>query len=162
MNREQKEAQVARLKKIFAEAQLVVVTHYSGLNVAEMNELRRSMREAGAEFNVTKNRLTKLALAGSQYGALADLFSGPTAIAFSDDVLAAAKVAVKYAKDHHQLVVIGGAMGETVLDAQGVAGLAALPSLDALRARIAALLKAPSKRQSRLGRSGQECLLSCR
>ena len=146
MNREQKEAQVARLKKIFAEARLVVVTHYSGLNVAEMNELRRSMREAGAEFNVTKNRLTKLALAGSQYGALADLFSGPTAIAFSDDVLAAAKVAVKYAKDHHRLVVIGGAMGETVLDAQGVAGLAALPSLDALRARIAALLKAPATR----------------
>ncbi len=135
---------MARLKKIFAQARLVVVTHYSGLNVAEMNELRRSMRKAGAEFNVTKNRLTKLALAGSQYGALADLFSGPTAIAFSDDVLAAAKVAVKYAKDHQQLIVIGGAMGETVLDAQGVASLAALPSLDALRARIAALLKAPA------------------
>ncbi len=144
MNREKKEAQVARLKKIFAEARLVVVTHYSGLNVAEMNELRRSMRKAGAEFNVTKNRLTKLALEGSPYGALADLFSGPTAIAFSDDVLAAAKVAVQYAKDHQQFVVIGGAMGETVLDAQGVASLAALPSLDALRARIAALLKAPA------------------
>ena len=146
MNREQKEAQVARLKKVFGRAQLVVVTHFSGLDVAEMNELRRSMREAGAEFNVTKNRLTKLALEGSPYGALTDLFSGPTAIAYSDDVLAAAKVAVQYAKDHRNLVIIGGAMGETVLDAGGVAGLAALPSLDALRARIVGLLNAPATR----------------
>ena len=135
---------MARLKKVFAEARIVVVTHYSGLDVAEMNELRRNMRDAGAVFNVTKNRLTKLALEGSQYGALADLFSGPTAIAYSDDVLAAAKVAVRYAKDHQKLIVIGGAMGETVLDARGVAGLAALPSLDALRAKIVGLLKAPA------------------
>lgn len=135
---------MARLKKVFAEARLVVVTHYSGLDVAEMNELRRNMRDAGAVFNVTKNRLTKLALEGSQYGALTDLFSGPTAIAYSDDVLAAAKVAVQYAKDHRNLIVIGGAMGETVLDARGVAGLAALPSLDALRATIVGLLKAPA------------------
>ena len=135
---------MARLKKVFAEARLVVVTHYSGLDVAEMNELRRNMRDAGAVFNVTKNRLTKLALEGSQYGALTDLFSGPTAIAYSDDVLAAAKVAVQYAKDHRNLIVIGGAMGETVLDARGVAGLAGLPSLDALRATIVGLLKAPA------------------
>ena len=135
---------MAQLKKVFDEARLVVVTHYSGLDVAEMNELRRSMREAGAMFNVTKKRLTKLALEGSPYGALADLFSGPTAIAYSDDVLAAAKVAVRYAKDHQKLVVIGGAMGETVLDARGVASLAALPSLDTLRAKIVGLLKAPA------------------
>ncbi len=135
---------MARLKKVFAEAQLVVVTHYSGLDVAEMNELRRSMREAGAVFNVTKNRLTRLALEGSPYGPLADLFSGPTAIAYSDDVLATAKVAVRYAKGHQKLVVIGGAMGETVLDARGVESLAALPSLDILRARILGLLKAPA------------------
>ena len=135
---------MARLKKVFAEAQLVVVTHYSGLDVGEMNELRRNMRDAGAVFNVTKNRLTKLALEGSPYGALADLFSGPTAIAYSDDVLAAAKVAVKYAKDHQKLIVIGGAMGETVLDAGEVAGLAALPSLDALRTRLVGLLNAPA------------------
>ena len=135
---------MARLKKVFAEARLVVVTHYSGLDVAEMNELRRNMRDAGAVFNVTKNRLTKLALEGSQYGALTDLFSGPTAIAYSDDVLAAAKVAVQYAKGHRNLIVIGGAMGETVLDARGVAGLAALPSLDGLRATIVGLLKAPA------------------
>ena len=146
MNREQKEAQVARLKKIFAEARLVVVTHYSGLDVAEMNELRRNMKEAGAVFNVTKNRLTKLALEGSPYGALSELFSGPTAIAYSEDVIAAARVAVKYGKEHSKLVVIGGAMGETVLDAGGVAGLAALPSLDVLRAKIVALVKAPATR----------------
>ena len=133
-----------RLKKIFAEARLVVVTHYSGLDVAEMNELRRNMRDAGAVFNVTKNRLTKLALEGSPYSALAGLFSGPTAIAYSDDVLAAAKVAVKYAKEHQKLVVIGGAMGATVLDATEVVGLAALPSLDVLRARIVGLLTAPA------------------
>ena len=144
MNREQKEAQVERLKRIFAEARLVVVTHYSGLDVAEMNELRRNMRDAGAVFNVTKNRLTKLALEGSPYSALAGLFSGPTAIAYSDDVLAAAKVAVKYAKEHQKLVVIGGAMGATVLDATEVVGLAALPSLDVLRARIVGLLTAPA------------------
>ena len=146
MDRAEKEAFVKQMKETVSGANVIVVAHYSGLNVVEMNELRNRMREAGAQFRVTKNRLTKLALEGTQYAGIADMFVGPTAIAFSDDVVAPAKVAVEFAKTNENLVVVGGAMGEDLLDEAAVKALAALPSLDELRATLAALVKTPATR----------------
>ncbi len=144
MDRTQKREVVAELHEVFNDTASVVVTHYSGLNVAEITDLRRQMRSAGATFRVTKNRLTKLALDGTPYGPLEELFTGPTAIAFADDPVSAAKVAVNFAKKNDKLVVLGGAMGDTVLDASGVEALAKLPSLDELRGKMVGLLQAPA------------------
>lgn len=146
MDRAQKEALVANLNRTFAEAAAVVVTHYRGLTAAEADDLRRQVKEAGARFTVTKNRLTRLALKGTPYEPLSDLFTGPTAIALSGDPLAAAKAAVGYAKKNAKLIVLGGAMGETVLDEGGVKALAEMPSLDELRAGIVGMLKTPATR----------------
>jgi large subunit ribosomal protein L10 len=123
---------------------LVVVTQQSGLTVAEVNDLRTRMREAGASYKVTKNRLTKLALEGTQYEALKSLFEGPTAIAYSEDPVAAAKVAVKFADENDKLTVIGGAMGAEMLDQTQVEALAKLPSLDELRGKLVGVLQAPA------------------
>jgi large subunit ribosomal protein L10 len=146
VNRTQKAETVASLNGAFAEAALVVVTHNTGLNVAEISELRRRMREAGARFRIAKNRLTKLALNGTSYEALAEHLTGPTALAFSDEGLAAAKVIVGFAKENESLVVLGGGMGEAALDAAGIKGLAELPSLDELRAQLIALINTPATR----------------
>ncbi len=146
MDRAEKEAFVKQMKETVSGANVIVIAHYSGLNVVEMNELRNRMREAGAQFRVTKNRLTKLALEGTQYAGIADMFVGPTAIAFSDDVVAPAKVAVEFSKTNENLVVVGGAMGEDLLDEAAVKALAALPSLDELRATLAALVNTPATR----------------
>lgn len=146
MDRAEKEAFIQSLNGELSTAGVVVVTHYSGLNVQSISQLRNQMREAGATFRVTKNRLTKRALEGTPYAGIADMFSGPTAIAFSDDVVAPAKVAVEFSKEFDALVVVGGAMGETRLDADGVKALAALPSLDELRARIVGLVQAPAQK----------------
>jgi large subunit ribosomal protein L10 len=144
MDRAKKEQTVAALNELFSNAGLVVVTHNTGLSVAEVSELRGRMRDSGAKFRVAKNRLVKLALGGTPYESLNDLFVGPTAIAYSEDVIAAAKVAVGYAKDNDKLVVLGGAMGEVTLDVAGVKALAALPSLDELRGKIIGVLNAPA------------------
>ena len=144
MERSRKEKIVNDLHDALESANMVVVTHNNGLTVAEATELRRSMRDAGASFKVTKNRLTRLALADTPYAGLADMFTGPTAIAFSEDVVAPAKVAVEFAKKNEKLVVVGGAMGENVLDVAGVKALASLPSLDELRGKIVGLLQAPA------------------
>lgn len=144
MDRSRKEALVAELNGSFAEATLVVVTQQSGMTVAESTDLRRRMREAGASYKVTKNRLAKLALAGTPYEQIVDLFEGPTAIAYSFDPVAAARVAVDFAKTNEKLVVIGGAMGATKLDEAGVKALASLPSLDELRGKLLGVLNAPA------------------
>jgi len=146
VNRLEKEAQVASLHQIFDDAVIVVVTHYSGLTVADMTGLRDQMRAAGASFKVTKNRLTRLALVGTKYEGLSDYFAGPTAIAFSEDPVAAAKVAVDFAKKNDNLVVLGGALGDLALDVDGVKQLAALPSLDELRGKIVGILSTPATR----------------
>jgi len=132
------------MNQVFDKAGLVVVTHYSGLTVQEMTELRRQMLTVGASFKVTKNRLTRLALEGTRFKPLADLFKGPTAIAYSDDPVAAAKAATDFAKKNDKLVILGGAMAGTVLNAAGVTALASLPSLDALRGKLIGLLNAPA------------------
>jgi large subunit ribosomal protein L10 len=144
VDRARKEELVVELNGAFADAALVVVTHQSGLTVAESTDLRRRMREAGASFKVTKNRLVKLALVGTPYEGIADLFEGPTAIAYSADPVVAARVAVDFSKENEKLVVIGGAMAEDRLDEAGVKALATLPSLDDLRGKLIGLLNAPA------------------
>jgi len=144
VDRAQKEELVTELKAAFDKTSSVVVTHYSGLTVAEMTDLRNRMREAGAQFRVTKNRLTKLALDGTKCDPLTPYFAGPTAIAYSDDPIAAAKVTVEFAKENEKLIVLGGMMDETELDAAGVMALAAMPSLDELRGKIVGVISAPA------------------
>jgi large subunit ribosomal protein L10 len=135
---------VSDLNKVFADAGSVVVAHYSGMTVAEMGELRARMRAAGASFRVAKNRLAVRALQGTAVEAISHLFKGPTGIAISSDPIAASKVAVAYAKDNDKLVILGGSVGVTTLDANGVKALASLPSLDELRGKIVGLLVAPA------------------
>ena len=144
MDRSQKEALVASMNGIFDTASSVVVTHYSGLNVAEITELRNRMRAAGAQFKVTKNRLVRRALEGTKMEGLLPLFEGPTAMAFSDDPVMPAKVAVKFAKENKKLIVLGGTLDHKVLDTTEVNALAQLPSLDEQRAIIIGLVQAPA------------------
>ena len=144
MERLRKEEIVDALRAIFENTNLVVVTQFSGLSVAEASDLRRQMRAAGATFRVTKNRLAKRAVEGTPCATLSELFTGSSAIAYSDDPVAAAKVAVAYAKSNEKLIVVGGALGGAALDRGDVRSLAELPSLDVLRARLIGLLNAPA------------------
>ena len=146
MDRTQKEEQVAYLNNIFTEAQVLVVTQNMGLSVSEVTDLRSKMRDAGGRFKVAKNRLIKLALKNTKYDHISDLFSGPTALAYSSDIIAAPKVVSAFAKTNEKLVIVGGAMGETLLDAKGVDALASLPSLDELRAKIVGIISTPATR----------------
>lgn len=144
VDRAQKKEMVGTLNQIFSEAGVVVVTHYSGLTVAQMTDLRTRMRAKGAEFKVIKNRLAKLALEGTDAATLKDHFTGPVAIAYSEDPVAAPKVVQEFAKKNDKLVILAGAMGDTALDASGVKALASVPSLDELRGKIVGLLNAPA------------------
>jgi large subunit ribosomal protein L10 len=144
VDRSQKEEVVASLKDVFEEMNLVVVTQQSGITVAEASILRRQMRDAGASYKVTKNRLTRLALEGTKFEALQSLFTGPTAIAVSEDPVAAAKVCVEFAKKNTKLTVVGGALGKEMLDRVMVENLAKLPSLDELRGKLIGVLQAPA------------------
>jgi len=146
VDRSEKQELVSSLHSTFQAAGLVVVTRQVGLTVSEVTDLRRRMRDAGANFKVTKNRLARLALAGTEYESLSSLFKGPTAIAFSQDPVAAAKVAVAFAKANDKLTIVGGAMPGTVLDTAGITALATLPSLDELRGKLLGLLQAPATR----------------
>ncbi len=144
MNRSEKAEAIAELNQTFKDATLVVITRQSGLTVQEVTDLRRKVRAAGASYKVAKNRLTLRALEGTAFTALGPLFKGPTAIAYSKDPVAAAKVVSAFAKDNEKLTIVGGALGENTLDVAGVQALATLPSLDALRAKILGLLQAPA------------------
>jgi large subunit ribosomal protein L10 len=146
VDRSQKEKLVASLHQALSDTACVVITHQSGLTVAEVTGLRRRMRDAGAGFKVTKNRLARLALKGTQFEGLSPMFTGPTAIAFSRDPVAAAKVAVEFANSNEKLVIVGGALGTKPLDADGVKALATLPSLDELRAKLLGMLQTPASR----------------
>jgi large subunit ribosomal protein L10 len=144
LDRAAKSDLVASLGQMFKSTQVVVVAHYSGLTVSQMQTLRRQMKQAGASVKVAKNRLAKIALEGSDVASIAPLLKGPTLIAFSGDPVAAPKVAVDFAKAHERFVILGGAMGKTALDTNGVKALAALPSLDELRAKLIGLVQAPA------------------
>lgn len=146
MDRTEKEGLVSEYRQLFQESALVVVTHYSGMTVSEMTDLRGQLRKAGANYKVSKNRLTRLALEDTSFKGIADLFTGPTGIAFSVDPIAAAKAAVNYSKTNEKLVILGGAFNGQVLDANGVKTLATLPSLDELRAKLLSMLQTPATR----------------
>jgi len=144
VDRAEKSQLVETLASVFEDPGVLVVAHYAGLSVADMTSLRARMREAGASVRVAKNRLVKLALKGTDVEHVSDLFQGPTVIAYSSDPVVAPKVAVDFAKGHEKLVILGGAMGRTNLDPEGVKALAALPSLDELRAKLVGLISSPA------------------
>ena len=150
MDRAQKSEQIAGLAKTLSETSVVVVTRNHGLTVAQVTDLRNRMRNAGASFKVTKNRLARIALEGTPYQPIGDMLTGPTAFATSADPVAAAKIAVEFAKTTDKFEIVGGAMGATVLDINGVKALAELPSLDELRAKIIGLVNAPATKLAQL------------
>ncbi|MGH6804365.1 MAG: 50S ribosomal protein L10 [Methyloceanibacter sp.] len=149
MERAEKRDVVTALHDVIAKTGVVVVAHYAGLTVAQMTRLRSDMRSAGGQVKVAKNRLVKLALEGTDAKGIADLLKGPTCLAYSADPIAAPKVAVKFAKANEKFVILGGAMGTTVLDAKGVNSLADLPSLDELRGKLIGLIQAPASKIAR-------------
>jgi large subunit ribosomal protein L10 len=150
MDRAQKAEAVAELKQTFNEVNVVVITRNLGLTVAQSTDLRTRMRNAGASFKVAKNTLALIAVEGTQYAPISDMLTGPTALASSTDPVAAAKVAVDFAKTNDKFEIVGGAMGETLLDVNGVKALAELPSLDELRAKIIGLVQAPATKIAQL------------
>jgi large subunit ribosomal protein L10 len=149
VDRAAKSELVTQLHEVFKDTGTVVVAHYAGLTVAQMTEYRRRVKEVGGKVKVAKNRLAKLALKDTDAAGIMDLFEGPTCIAYSDDPVAAAKVAVGFAKENENLVILGGTMGTKVLDVPSVKALAALPSLDELRAKLVGLLNAPATKIAR-------------
>ncbi len=144
MDRDQKTAAVAELNRTFSEVGVVVVTRNLGLTVAQSTVLRNKMRDAGATYKVSKNKLAKIAMDGTDYSSLGEMLTGPVGLASSIDPVAAAKVAVEFAKTNDKFEIVGGAMGATTLDVDGVKALATLPSLDELRAKILGLIVAPA------------------
>lgn len=147
MEKAQKQELITSLNASFNEAGIVIVTHYKGLTVTQADQLRNKVRKAGAKIKVTKNRLTKLALAGTAYEQLADLFTGPTAVAYAnDDPVAVSKALSEFAKDNEAFVILGGGLGNQALKPKDIAALAELPSLDELRAKIIGIIQTPAQR----------------
>ena len=146
MDRAAKTALIATLDGVIKDSGVIIVAHNEGLTVTQMNDLRVKMADAGGEVKVAKNRLVKLALEGSDAEGIKDLFVGPTVLAYSPDPVSAPKIAADFAKDNKKFVVLGGAMGSTVLDVAGVKTLAELPSLDELRAKLIAMIQTPATR----------------
>ncbi len=149
MDRSEKADLVAELKSVFTETSVVVITRNLGLTVAQSTDLRLKMRDAGAQFKVAKNKLAQIALEGTRYGGIGSMLTGPTALATSTDPVAAAKVAVDFAKTNDKLEIVGGAMGDTLLDVAGITALAALPSLDQLRGTLIGLIQGPATKIAR-------------
>jgi large subunit ribosomal protein L10 len=150
VERAAKKELVTALNGVFKTSNVVVVAHYAGLTVAQMQILRKQMKQAGASVKVAKNRLAKIALEGTDASVVVPLLKGPTVIAYSGDPVAAPKVATDFAKANEKFVILGGAMGKTALNPDGIKALAALPSLDELRAKIVGLLQAPATKVAQL------------
>ena len=146
MNKQQKQTYITEMTAQLENSEAVLVTHYQGLNVKQLDELRKQMREHGIQFKVTKNRITKLALKNSKCKDLINLFTGPTAIALSEDVITSAKILTKFSKENKNLKILGGIMGREILDLAGVANVAALPTLDEARAKIVGILRSPAQK----------------
>ena len=146
MNKEQKKNYIADMTAQFENSEAVLVTHYQGLTMTQLDELRKQMREHGIQFKITKNRITKLALAKSRCKDLANLFTGPTAVALSKDAISSAKILTKFAKNNQNLKILGGIMGNDVLDVAGVQTVATLPTLDEARAKIVGILSSPAQK----------------
>ena len=144
MNKEQKQIYIKEMTSQFENSEAVLVTHYQGLTVKQLDELRKRMREHGIIFKITKNRITKLALDKSKCKELSNLFTGPTAVAFSQDAITSAKILTKFSKENENLKILGGIMGTDVLDVDGVKNVATLPTLDEARAKIVGILRSPA------------------
>ena len=146
MNKDKKKTYIEEMKNFFKKTNSVFVTHYQGLTVKQIDELRSEMRKHGILFKITKNRITKLALEGSKFKKLENLFSGPTAVAFSEDAITSAKILTKFAKSNSNLKIIGGIMEEEPLSLEDVAKIATLPTLNEARANIVGILTAPAQK----------------
>ena len=146
MNKEQKKTYISEMESQFKDNEAVLVTHYQGLTMTQLDELRSQMREHGIQFKITKNRITKLALEKTKCKELSNLFTGPTAVAFSKDAIISARILSKFAKDHKNLKLLGGIMGDEVLDQAGVQNVANLPTLDEARAKIVGILATPASK----------------
>ena len=146
MNKEKKKIYIEEMKKFFSTKNSVFITHYQGLTVKQIDELKSEMRKHGVLFKITKNRITKLALEGTKFKKLENLFTGPTAVAFSDDAISSAKILTKFAKTNSNLKIIGGIMEEEPLSIEDVAKIATLPTLDEARANIVGILTTPAKK----------------
>ena len=146
MNKDKKKTYIEEMKNIFKKTNSIFVTHYQGLTVKQIDRLREEMRKQGIFFKITKNRITKLALEGSKFKKLKDLFSGPTAVAFSEDAIKSAKILTKFAKNNSNLKIIGGIMEEEPLSVEDVKKIAALPTLDEARGKIASFLMTPAQK----------------
>jgi len=146
MNKNKKKTYIEEMKNFFTKNSSVFVTHYQGLSVKQIDQLRAEMRKHGILFKITKNRITKLALEGTKFKKLENLFTGPTAVAFSEDAITSAKILTKFAKDNSSLKIIGGIMEDEPLSSEEVAKIATLPTLDEARSKIAAILTAPAQK----------------
>ena len=146
MNKEQKKDYISNMTAQFENSEAVLVTHYQGLTMSQLDQLRKEMREHGIQFKITKNRITKLALANSRCKDLSNLFTGPTAVALSKDAISSAKILTKFAKEHKNLKILGGIMGNEILDIAGVQNVATLPTLDEARAKIVGILSSPAQK----------------
>ena len=146
MNKEQKKNYISERESQFKNNEAVIVTHYQGLTMTQLDDLRSKMREHGIKFQITKNRITKLALEKTKCKDLSSLFAGPTAVAFSSDAIISARILSKFAKDNENLKLLGGIMGEEVLDQAGVQNVANLPTLDEARAKIVGILATPASK----------------
>ena len=146
MNKEKKKTYISEMTSQFDKSEAVIVTHYQGLTVNQLDELRAKMREHGIIFKITKNRITKLALENTRCKDLSDLFSGPTAVALSKDAITSAKILTNFSKENKSLKILGGIMGNDILDVAGVKNVATLPTLDEARAKIVGILRSPAQK----------------
>ncbi len=146
MNREQKKQYISDMSTQLDKSEAVIVTHYQGLTVSQLDELRKRMREHGIIFKITKNRITKLALENTKCKDISNLFTGPTAVAMSEDAITSAKILTKFSKENANLKILGGIMGKDILDVAGVQNVATLPTLDEARAKIVGILRSPAQK----------------
>ena len=146
MNKEQKKQYIEEMSKHFDKSEAVIVTHYQGLTVSQLDDLRKKMREHGIKFKITKNRITKLALEKTKCKDISNLFSGPTAVALSEDAITSAKILSKFSKENENLKILGGIMGNDILDVAAVQNVATLPTLDEARAKIVGILRSPAEK----------------
>ena len=156
MNREEKTELLNALHEVFSNAESVVITEYLGLTVAEADELRNKVRAVGASLRVTKNRIARLAVKDTKFESLADLFKGPVAMAYASDPISACKACVEFAKNNEKLVIVGGALSDKALTLDEIKELAAIPSMDELRAKLVGLIQAPAAKLARVTKAYSE------
>ena len=146
MNKEQKKQYISDMTDQFEKSEAVIVTHYQGLSVSQLDDLRKKMREHGVKFKITKNKITKLALEKTKCKDISNLFTGPTAVAMSEDAITSAKILTNFSKENENLKILGGIMGNDILDVAGVQNVATLPTLDEARAKIVGILRSPAQK----------------